>query len=257
MDAFTSELFKGNPAGVCVTSEALSAELMQRIAAENNLPETAFVMKGQQNYELRWFTPEFEIDLCGHATLAAAFVITNFVDPGVWQIRFSTRSGELEVTRNGSLYDMVFPNRDGAEITLSPRQLSLAGCRPAAVCSARDLFLVLDTEAAVLNYQPDYEKLRRLTGWLGIVITAPGTATDFVSRYFCPELAAEDPVTGSSHCTLIPYWSRRLGKRRMTAAQLSPRGGLLDCELLGEKAVRISGAAAVYLKGELLVSQQA
>lgn len=254
IDAFTSELFQGNPAGVCVTPEALSAELMQRIAAENNLPETAFVRKIRDGYELRWFTPGFEIDLCGHATLAAACVVSNFVEPGAQRIRFSTRSGTLEVTRNGRLYDMIFPNRAGSEITLSSRQLSLTGCRPAAVCSARDLFLILDSEQDVLNYTPDYAKLQSLTDWLGVVVTAPGIRTDFVSRYFCPELNAEDPVTGSSHCTLIPYWSRRLNKHHLTVAQLSPRGGLLDCELLGDEAVRISGEAVVFLKGEILVN---
>ncbi|MCC0649214.1 PhzF family phenazine biosynthesis protein [Clostridioides sp. ZZV15-6598] len=252
VDAFTNNLFKGNPAGVCVLEKRLPLELMQKIATENNLPETAFVVKNEGNYELRWFTPKAEIDLCGHATLAAAYVISNFIDIDIQKICFFTQSGNLEVTRNGNLYEMIFPNRAPIEIELSLQQLNLVGCTPVAIYSSRDLILLLNSEQEVINYTPNYPELRKLTDWLGVIITAQGTDTDFVSRYFCPELDSEDPVTGSSHCSLIPYWAEKLGKDKMIASQLSHRGGIIQGELLSDNVVKISGEAALFMHGEIM-----
>lgn len=253
VDAFTSKLFKGNPAGVCVLNKKLPLELMQKIAEENNLPETAFIVKNKAGYELRWFTPKAEIDLCGHATLAAAYVISNFIDINVKKIDFFTQSGNLEVTRNGNLYEMIFPKLMPTEIDLSPQQIDLIGCIPSAIYSSRDLILLLSSEQEVINYTPNYAKLHKLTDWLGIIVTAQGSNVDFVSRYFCPELDSEDPVTGSSHCNLIPYWAKKLGKSKMIAKQLSNRGGIIQCELLKDNTVKISGEAVLFMQGTIKI----
>lgn len=253
VDAFTSNLFKGNPAGVCVLDKRLPLELMQKIAEENNLPETAFIVKDKENYELRCFTPKAEIDLCGHATLAAAYIISNFIDSNVQKIEFVTQSGNLKVTRNGNLYEMIFPKIMPTEIELSPQQIDLIGCIPNTIYSSRDLILLLNSEQEVINYAPNYANLRKLTDWLGIIITARGSDTDFVSRYFCPELDSEDPVTGSSHCNLIPYWAKKLGKSKMVAAQLSNRGGIIQCELLEDNTVKISGEAVLFMQGTIKI----
>lgn len=254
VDAFAQQPFCGNPAGVCVLQEPVGPACMQRIAAENNLSETAFVRKVEGGYALRWFTPKFEIDLCGHATLGTAFVVSRFMDPGVSSMRFFTRSGPLQVERNGELFRMSFPNRTPTPVTLRPDQMEALNCMPRDSCAARDLIVVLENAEAVRAYQPDYAKLRQLHEWLGVAVTARGTdGTDFVSRYFCPELNLEDPVTGSVHCSLIPYWAGKTGKREMTACQLSERGGTLFCELCDSKTVRISGWARLYLQGNLFV----
>lgn len=253
VDAFTSKLFKGNPAGVCVLDKKLPLELMQKIAEENNLPETAFIVKNKAGYELRWFTPKAEIDLCGHATLAAAYVISNFIDINVKKIDFFTQSGNLKVTRNGNLYEMIFPELMSTEIELSPQQINLIGCIPSAIYSSRDLILLLSSEQEVTNYTPNYAKLRKLTDWLGVIVTAQGSKVDFVSRYFCPELDSEDPVTGSSHCNLIPYWAKKLGKSKMIAKQLSNRGGIIQCELLKDNTVKISGEAVLFMHGTIKI----
>lgn len=256
VDAFTSQVFKGNPAGVCLLDQPLPTEWMQKIAQENNLSETAFVLQNGQNYELRWFTPKFEIDLCGHATLAAAYVISNFVQTDIQKICFSTQSGNLEITRNEHQYEMQFPNRAPSAVMLSPQQLISANCTPISAYASRDLILLLNSEQEVRDYIPSYSELCKLTDWLGVVITARGIHTDFVSRYFCPELGIEDPVTGSSHCSLIPFWAKRLGKNKMTAAQLSKRGGMLQCELLDEHTVKISGEATLFLQGKITADIQ-
>lgn len=253
VDAFTNKLFQGNPAGVCLLEKPLDAETMQKIAHENNLSETAFVLKNENGYFLRWFTPKFEIDLCGHATLASAFVVSNFIDGAdTEEMRFSTVSGELKVKQNANFYEMIFPSRIAEKISLSKEQQKIVNCSPTEVYAARDLLLVLDNEEDVRNYVPDYSALRTLTQWLGLIITAKGKDADFISRYFCPELNLEDPVTGSSHCNLIPYWSEKLGKKKMIAKQLSDRGGVLYCELL-EDRVKIAGEAVLYLKGDLQI----
>lgn len=251
-DAFAEEIFKGNPAGVCVSDGELSAETMQKIAFENNLSETAFLVKRGDGYNLRWFTPLFEIDLCGHATLASAFIVMNYVEPSIDGVRFSTVSGEIVVRRNGELYEMRFPERIPEKIEVTSEIAEALGVVPKEVWSGRDLFAVLENEEAVRNFSPDYERLGKLDKWLGIAVTAKGESADFVSRFFCPELKLEDPVTGSAHCSLVPLWSERLGKTVLEAEQLSERGGKLYCEQ-GDGFVKISGKAVLYLKGEINV----
>lgn len=258
VDAFTDELFKGNPAGVCVLDHQLDDSVMQNIAAENNLSETAFVRKTDHGYDLRWFTPSFEIDLCGHATLATAFVISNYVDPGIEKMCFSTLSGLLEVTRKDNLYEMKFPLRQPEKVDVTEEMEDIIGMRPLEAYAGRDLFLVLEDEAAVRNVIPDYHKMRKLTNWLGIVVTAAGGKREedgvaFVSRYFCPELELEDPVTGSSHCSLVPLWAEKLKMKTMKARQLSSRGGTLFCSQEDtDGSVTISGNAVLYMCGEIL-----
>ncbi|MDE5993702.1 MAG: PhzF family phenazine biosynthesis protein, partial [Oscillospiraceae bacterium] len=180
-DAFAEEIFKGNPAGVCVCDEELPAELMQKIAFENNFSETAFIVKCGDKYNLRWFTPLFEVDLCGHATLATSFIVLNYVEPTLDEVRFSTISGEITVRRNGELYEMRFPDRMPEKIEVTSEITEALGVVPKEVYSGRDLIAVLENEEAVRNYSPDYEKLEKLKGYLGIVVTAKGENADFVS----------------------------------------------------------------------------
>lgn len=251
-DAFAEEIFKGNPAGVCVCCEELSSEIMQKIAFENNLSETAFLVKRGDGYNLRWFTPLFEIDLCGHATLASAFVVMNYVEPSLDEVRFSTLSGEITVKRNGELYEMRFPERIAEKIDVTSEIYEALGIVPNEIYSGRDLFAVLENEKAVRDFVPNYEKLGKLNTWLGIAVTAKGENADFVSRFFCPELKLEDPVTGSSHSSLVPLWSEKLGKTVLEAEQLSERGGKLYCEL-GDGFAKIAGKAVLYLKGEIFI----
>lgn len=254
VDAFTSEIFRGNPAGVCVLENEIPAELMQKIAFENNLSETAFVYKKGERYKLRWFTPGFEIDLCGHATLATAYVITTFVEPEITQIEFETMSGVLKVEKKEKVYEMTFPKRSPKRIEITEEIVEALGIEPLELYSERDLYVVMKTEQEVKAYTPDYDKLQSLHNWLGIVITAPGTDSDFVSRYLCPELKLEDPVTGSSHSSLVPMWQEKTGKSKFQAKQLSQRGGILYCEA-GTNEVKISGEAALYLKGSIAISE--
>lgn len=251
-DAFAEEIFKGNPAGVCVLDGELPAETMQKIAFENNLSETAFLVKRREGYNLRWFTPLFEIDLCGHATLASAFVVMNYVEPSLDEARFYTVSGEIVVRRSGGLYEMRFPERVPEKIEAADKITEALGIIPEEVYSGRDLFAVLKDETAVRDFSPDYEKLGKLDKWLGIAVTAKGERADFVSRFFCPELKLEDPVTGSAHSSLVPLWSGKLGKTVLEAEQLSQRGGKLYCELW-DGFVRIAGRAVLYLKGEIFI----
>lgn len=250
IDAFTDVLFQGNPAGVCVTNAPLDTPLMQKIATENNLPETAFLTPAKKGYALRWFTPTKEIDLCGHGTLAAAYVVTHFISYTNNPIRFFTKSGILEADREDEAYVLSFPEIIPKKITLNPGQLAACHIQPQETLSCRDLLLVLENEAAVKAFIPDYAALQTLTPWLGVAVTAPGTNTDFVSRYFCPELKDEDPVTGSVHCSLAPYWGEKLGKSILHARQLSPRGGNLCCALEGNR-VKLYGQAVLYLRGEI------
>jgi predicted PhzF superfamily epimerase YddE/YHI9 len=250
VDAFTSELFKGNPAGVCVLEgpEWLPDALMQRIASENNLAETAFVLPQANNFGLRWFTPTVEIDLCGHATLASGFVLFNDYKWPAEQIEFFSKSESLTVVRKGAVLELDFPSRPGAPVELPQNIIEHVGKKPAHVLKARDWMLVYETEEDVLGIKPDF---RRLQG--SVIITAPGRSTDFVSRFFAPEFGVdEDPVTGSSHCTLIPYWAERLGKTKLQARQVSARGGELFCELRGGR-VGIGGHAVLYSSGQLHV----
>lgn len=249
-DAFAEQHFKGNPAGVCILDEPLPDDIMQKIAAENNFSETAFVLKNGEKYNLRWFTPTFEIDLCGHATLASAFIVMNFVEPNLSEVSFDTQSGELVVRRRDDMYEMLFPERIPQKIEVTSEITEALGLAPDELYSGRDLYAVVRNEAAVREYSPDFEKLQRLDKWLGIAVTAKGEKADFVSRFFCPELKTEDPVTGSAHSSLVPLWSKKLGKNVFIAEQLSQRGGRLYCERT-EGSVKISGKAVLYLKGEI------
>jgi PhzF family phenazine biosynthesis protein len=252
IDAFTNEQFKGNPAAVCPLEEWIDENLMQKIAAENNLAETAFFVKKEEGYELRWFTPTEEIDLCGHATLASAFVIFNYLDLELEKIRFRTKSGELEVTKEGNLISLLFPSRPG-HLSDAPEELVKGlGREPKEVYKARDYLAVFETEEDILNLDINLEELKKLDA-LGVIVTAKGKEADFVSRFFAPGAGIdEDPVTGSAHCTLIPYWKGQLNKSELTALQLSERRGKLFCTDLGNK-VKMAGEAVAYLEGYLNV----
>jgi PhzF family phenazine biosynthesis protein len=250
VDAFTREVFQGNPAAVCPLSEWLPEATMQAIAAENNLAETAFFVKTGDRYHLRWFTPAVEVDLCGHATLASAYVITRFLEPGRGQIPFDTLSGELNVLVEGDLLSMDFPTRRPEPVQPGPNLLEGLGGHPKAVLAARDYMVVYGAEHEVAALEPDFARLRHIDKF-AVIVTAPGKECDFVSRFFAPGQGIdEDPVTGSAHCTLIPYWADRLGKLHLKARQISRRGGELDCELKGAR-VKIAGHAALYLTGHI------
>lgn len=252
IDAFTNEQFKGNPAAVCPLNEWLADEIMQNIAAENNLSETAFFIKNGDYYELRWFTPKAEIDLCGHATLASAFVIFTYLEQSINQIKFHTKSGVLEVSKNGELLSMMFPSREGELCKVPEALIKGLGKTPKEVYKARDYLVVLETEEEIRNLQLNMNALKELDGF-GVIVTAKGNEVDFVSRFFAPKAGIdEDPVTGSAHCTLVPYWKKVLNKEEFIALQVSERGGKLYCTDLGEQ-VKISGEAVVYLEGFITI----
>ena len=255
VDAFAKQVFGGNPAGVCVLEQPLEAESMQQIASENNLSETAFVYKREAGkYDLRWFTPKAEIDLCGHATLGTAYVIAHFVDPDVEKMEFDTCSGILTVVKKGELLEMDFPSRMPEEIPVTEEMVqALGGQKIKAAYLSRDLILELEDMEAVQQVTPDFARVLALKDGLGCVVTAQGKDCDFVSRCFFPKLGVnEDPVTGSAHSSLIPFWAKRLQKTEMTAEQLSARGGVLVVADCGER-VRIAGSAVLYLQGTLEV----
>jgi PhzF family phenazine biosynthesis protein len=248
IDAFTDEQFKGNPAAVCPLEAWISDTLMQKIAAENNLSETAFFVKEGSDYALRWFTPKGEVDLCGHATLATAYVIFTYLDNDIANIKFHTESGELDVLKEGSLLSMIFPSREGERCDAIQTLSKCLGKTPIEVYKSRDYMAVFKTEQDILDLKPDMKEIKKLDS-LGVIATAKGNEADFVSRFFCPNVGVdEDPVTGSAHCTLVPYWKKKLGKNELIALQLSERRGKLYCTDLGEK-VKISGEAAPYLEG--------
>lgn len=249
VDAFSSKLFGGNPAAICPLDSWLEDEIMQKLAAENNLSETAFFVKGNGDYHLRWFTPEFEIDLCGHATLASAFVLFNFLGYTGDIIKFNTKSGLLEVRRKAGLIELDFPSRLPKECEKPEALLKGLSHQPLKVLKSRDYFLVYDEEATISQIVPDFNYLNQLDT-IGVIVTAPSREVDFVSRFFVPNsVIGEDPVTGSAHCNLIPYWAKELNKNTLKAKQLSARGGELFCGYNGER-VTIAGDAVLYLKGE-------
>ena len=252
VDAFTHRLFGGNPAAVVLLDDWLPDAVLQAIAAENNLAETAFVIPRPDVAPLRWFTPAVEVDLCGHATLAAAYVLFRHRYPSAERLRFDTRSGELTVAREGEMLSMDFPSRPGRPVTISDELVAALGARPREVHLARDLLAIFASEAEVRAIRPDFAALAALDAF-AVIVSAPGDEVDFVSRFFAPGAGIpEDPVTGSAHCTLIPYWAGRLGKTELTARQISARGGELACRLRGDR-VLIAGRAVEYLRGEITV----
>ncbi|MBW0178218.1 PhzF family phenazine biosynthesis protein [Sediminibacterium sp.] len=249
VDAFTDHVFGGNPAAVCPLDEWLSTETMQQLANENNLSETAFfVQRPDGDYDIRWFTPELEIDLAGHPTLATAYV--SFTELGYTkeEIRFHSKSGLLTVSKKDELMEMNFPARMPVSTEIPAHLLEGFSIKPSKVLRSRDYFLVYENEEEVLNAVPDFVQLNQVET-LGIIITAKGKQADFVSRFFVPNsVIGEDPVTGSAHATLIPYWAKELNMTSMKAVQLSKRRGDLWCGLNGDR-VTIAGKAVLYMKG--------
>lgn len=254
VDAFSSAVFSGNPAAVCMLDGWIDDRCLQSIAAENNLSETAFLVQNNNDIELRWFTPATEVALCGHATLASAFVLFVCLKWNENTIRFQTRkSGQLMVTRKGEILEMDFPARPASPISPPDGLSGALGVTPEKVYgSEEDLMVVLDSEKTVVEVQPDFVALEQLD-YRGIIITAQGNKCDFVSRFFAPRVGVpEDPVTGSAHCVLIPYWAAVLDKNELYALQVSKRGGELFCGLSDDR-VRISGKAALYLEGTITI----
>ncbi len=253
VSAFATNPFGGNPAGVCPLDAWLPDSVLQGIAANNNLAETAFTVPRGDDFELRWFTPTIEMDLCGHATLAAAFVLFNERGLRANEVRFHSRSGLLTVTRTNDLLTLDFPSRPATVSAMPEALIRGLSAKPREVLKARDYLAVFANEAEVRALNPDFAVLKTLD-CLGIIATAPGSDCDFVSRFFAPGAGVdEDPVTGSAHCTLIPYWAERLGKTKLLARQVSKRGGELVCELASGR-VQISGRAILYSRGEILLS---
>ena len=253
VDAFASEVFRGNPAAVVPYAEPLSAEMMQAIARENNLSETAFIHRsGAGQYAIRWFTPAVEVDLCGHATLAAAYVVMTELEPGLSQTAFSSGVGVLDVQTHDDRLTLDFPSRPPRPIATPDALAEAMGKRPIEVLLSRDLVVVYESETDIVGLRPDSQKLGA-SSTFGVLATAKGRNVDFVSRCFFPAVGIdEDPVTGSAHCSLIPFWAGRLGKTSLTALQRSARGGELFCELKGDR-VHIGGRVVPYLKGEITV----
>jgi len=252
VDAFTRERFSGNPAAVCVMDRWPAEESMMNLAMENNLSETAFIVKEEQGYHLRWFTPGTEVELCGHATLASAFVILNFYEPQSEEVRFLTMSGLLTVKRKGNLYEMDFPTYELKEIPVTDEMEQAFGVRPVKAVLGLDLVCVFASQEQVREMQPDQDLLLKLEGRMQHV-TAAGTETDCLSRSFGPKLAiAEDPVCGSAHCQIAAYWSRELGKTKIHAYQASKRGGHLYCEMLENGRIAISGEAVLVARTEIV-----
>jgi predicted PhzF superfamily epimerase YddE/YHI9 len=250
VDAFTNKAFGGNPAAVCPLEYWISDENMQAIAEENNLSETAFIVNRGDYYQIRWFTPQTEVELCGHATLASAWVIMNKVQPDVKEIKFGSRGGELIVRREEDLYMMDFPVHPPEECAVPNTLIKAIGQNPAEVLASNYYLVVFDSEEVVRNLKPYMTLLKELDR-IGVVITAPGNSVDFVSRFFAPAVGIpEDPVTGSAHCTLIPYWAKKLGKTKMTAKQVSGRGGDLICEYKDDRVV-IGGQARLFMEGRI------
>lgn len=253
VDAFASRPFEGNPAAVCPLEQWLPDSVLQSIAEENNLSETAFFVPRANGFHLRWFTPVAEVDFCGHATLATAHVLYQALGYERESVEFSTRSGEMTVGRDKGLYAMNFPSMPPRQCT-PPRAL-LAGIKvsPTDVLAAGDYVVVFETEDVVRSLTPDFTKLTELD-LRGVIATAPGQQCDFVSRFFAPRFGInEDPVTGSAHCELTPYWSARLGRKVMQARQISKRAGDVHCELAGDRVV-LKGRAVTFMEGEIEIA---
>jgi PhzF family phenazine biosynthesis protein len=254
LDAFTDKIFSGNPAAVCPLNEWLPDDVMQNIAMENNLAETAFFVKRNDQYNIRWFTPAVEVDLCGHATLASAAVLYNFENyAGDVITFFSPRSGVLTVSRSGDVLTLDFPSDKIERVDMSPQLIACFNSQPVEAYRGKtDYMLVFNNEEEIRKLVPDLPAISRIKS-RGIIVTAPGAEVDFVSRFFAPQSGVdEDPVTGSAHTTLTPYWAQKTGKSELQAIQLSARKGFLKCAHLGDR-VKISGQAKTYLQGEITV----
>ena len=250
VDAFTDKVFHGNQAAVCVPDRHLSDELMMNITRENNFSETAFAVKAKEGYELRWFTPGGEIDLCGHATLATAYVLFRFYEPDAQRLTFHSMSGDLFVEKSDAYLIMDFPAYQCKEVPVTEEMTAVLGAAPTSAFMDRDLLLVYEDEKTVRALTPNFEAMKRL-GSVGVTVTAPGNDYDCVSRFFAPKLKInEDPVTGSAHCMIAPYWSKRLGKSCINAYQASERGGELRCETDGNR-VKLAGKAVLASVDEL------
>lgn len=250
VDAFTDKVFGGNPAAVCIMDEWLADDVMLNIAKENNLSETAYAVKEGTDYRLRWFTPGGEIDLCGHATLATSYVITRFYEPESEELRFQTRSGLLTVVKKGELLEMDFPTYDLKKVEVTDEMADAIGVRPLEAFTSRDLLCILPNEDDIINAAPDMDKVKKLDGLL-LHITAKGKEYDCVSRSYAPKVnIPEDPVCGSGHCHIVPYWANKEGKSNIVAYQASPRGGVLYCEYLGER-LKMSGKAVLFSEAEI------
>ena len=254
VDAFTDQVFHGNQAAVCVLKKWLPEELMMNIAMENNFSETAFVVKEGDKYHLRWFTPGGEIDLCGHATLATAYVLFRFFIPKEEKVIFNTLSGDLIVTKNGDLLEMEFPAYQLKKVEVTREMSDAIGAVPREAYMGRDLLCVLDDESVVRNLSPQMDRVKKLDGLL-LHVTAPGKDVDCVSRSFAPKLnVTEDPVCGSGHCHIIPYWAKKLGKNQMIAYQASKRGGTLYCRMAGDR-IFLAGKAVLFSQGNILAQE--
>ncbi|MFT4147209.1 MAG: PhzF family phenazine biosynthesis protein [Micrococcaceae bacterium] len=252
VDAFTDKVFSGNPAAICLLDEFFEEDILQSISCENNLSETAFLVPDGGKYQLRWFTPAGEIDLCGHATLASAYVLSRCVDPTAESFSFKTKSGILEVEKHGNLFEMNFPAFDLQKIAVT-NEISVAlGTKPREVYLGRDLVCVFEDEADVRQLNPDIEKVKKLEGLL-LHVTAKGNNYDCVSRTFAPKHNIdEDPVNGTGHCHLFPYWSKKLEKTKLVGYQASARGGVLYGEVQGDR-VLLGGEAVLYSSAEIFV----
>lgn len=254
VDAFTDKVFGGNPAAVCPLEEWLPDDVMQKIAIENSVAETAFFIPTEDGFEIRWFTPEIEMDLCGHATLATAHVIARHLKYSLPTIKFQSKSGDLMVVVEEKLLTLNFPSRKPEPSGIPQIILDAIPAEPVEVLKSRDYVLVFEAEEIIRQMKPNQSLLNQINldpG--GVVVTAQGREVDFVSRFFTPQASIfEDPVTGSAHCSLIPYWSEKLAKESMLALQLSPRVGKLLCKNLGER-VLISGEAVTYLEGQIAI----
>ncbi len=252
VDAFTSKLFGGNPAAVCPLEKWLPDDILLRLAKENNLSETAFFLPEGEGFRLRWFTPEYEIDLCGHATLATAFVLFHHLHYGKQTITFYTKSGDLIVQKNGELIELNFPSRMPVDCEAPPDLLKGFNLMPLKIMKSRDYFLVYENEIQVRNIVPNFHFLNNIDT-IGIIVTSRSSNADFVSRFFVPNsVIGEDAVTGSAHCSLIPYWASELNKKQLFAKQISEREGELWCEHKDDR-VTMAGSAVLYLKGEYFI----
>ncbi len=252
VDAFSRGVFSGNPAAVCPLEKWLPDETMQAIANENNLAETAFFVRDNGRFQLRWFTPVCEVDLCGHATLGSAHVLFHQLKEPGDTVRFQTKSGELAVRRDGDRLAMDFPSRPPEKVDPDAALIPALGGKPIEILAARDYLVRYASAEELMALTPDMEALKKIDRF-AFIATAPGTDCDFVSRFFAPAKGIpEDPVTGSAHCTLIPYWAKQLGKTTLHARQVSPRRGELFCKLAGDR-VEIAGYATLFLQGRIFV----